>query len=196
MTPYKPHQDASGYPGAKLPLERTEKLRKLDVEVDDITVEDIVHSVSRNGSSIFFAMLRMVAEAYGEEDAQTFARRFGYMVGRSNYKKMQSRYGVTSLGAERMSQYEDTVHLLGGVDMAHCFSEYNDNTCVIRRTRCSFHTGAPDGAGHYCRYVNEGFGQAYQELDPKIIEATYGPSMTNGAAECVHVFKFGTEREE
>lgn len=190
MPSYQPHRDASGYPGANLSPERAEKLRNLEVEVDDITVDDIVHNVSRNGSSIFFALLRMVAEDFGEEAARDFARRLGYTAGRSNYQKMQRRFGVTTLGPERVAQYEDTVHLLSGVDMAHCFSEYSEDTCVLRRTRCSFHTGAPPGAGHYCRYLNEGFAKAYQELDPDLVEVSYGPSLTDGAPECVHVFRY------
>jgi hypothetical protein len=89
---YKPHQDASGYPGANLSPERAEQLRNLEVEPDEITVDDIVHNVSKNGSSIFFMLMRMVAETSGEETAREFARRFGYVVGQSNYRKMQRRF--------------------------------------------------------------------------------------------------------
>ena len=92
---YQPHDDASDYPGANLSEERAERLRNLDIPIDEITVDDIVHSVSRNGSSIFFLLMRMVSDQCGEEVAQDFARRFGYIVGRSNYAKMQRRFGVT-----------------------------------------------------------------------------------------------------
>lgn len=135
-------------------------------------------------------MLKMVAEKFGEEAARDLSSRFGYTAGRSNYKKMQRRFDVTTLGPERVAQYEDTVHLLSGVDMAHCFSEYSDDTCVLRRTRCSFHTGAPPGVAHYCRYVNEGFAKAYLELDPDLVEVSYGPSLIDGASECVHTFRY------
>jgi hypothetical protein len=187
---YAPHRDASGYPGAELSEQRAERLRNLDVPVDEITVDDIVHSVSRNGSSIFFMLMRMVSEACGEPLAQDFARRFGHAVGRSNYRKMQRRFGVTTLGPERLAMYEDTVHLLGGSDMAHCFSAYDDETCTIRRTRCAFHTGAPPGAGHFCPFLNEGFGRAYQECDPDLIEMTYEKSLSRGDQYCEHVFRY------
>jgi hypothetical protein len=195
MSRYEPHQDASGYPGADLSAARAESLRRLDVEVEDITVDDIVHNVSRNGSSVWFGLLRMVAERFGEEEARDMARRFGYTAGRSNFRKMQRRFGVTSLGPERVARYEDTVHLLSGVDMAHCFSSYDDETCVLRRTRCSFHTGAPAGAGHYCRYLNEGMAQAYRELDPGLVEVDYATSLIDGDPECTHVFRYGPTRE-
>lgn len=188
---YIPHQDASGYPGAEMPAERAERLRNLDVPIDEITVDDIVWSVSRNGSSIFFLLMRMVAERDGEEAARDIARRFGYVVGKSNYRKMQRRFGVETLGPENLAHYEDTVHLLGGSDMAHCFSEYDDTTCVIRRTRCAFHTGGPDGADHYCPYLNEGFARAYRECDPGLVEMTYDTSMARGDDHCEHVFRFG-----
>ena len=50
------------------------------------------------------------------------ARRIGYTAGRSNYSKMQERFGTTTLGLERAAVHQDTVHLLSGSDMAHCFS--------------------------------------------------------------------------
>jgi hypothetical protein len=173
-----------------MPAERADRLRNLDVAIDEITVDDIVHSVSRNGSSTFFLLMKMVSETFGKEVARDFARRFGYVVGRSNYGKMQRRFGVTTLGPERLAMYEDTVHLLGGSDMAHCFSEYDEHTCVIRRTRCAFHTGAPPGAGHYCPYLNEGFAQAYRERDPNLVEMTYDMSMARGDDQCEHVFRY------
>jgi hypothetical protein len=187
---YQPHQDASGYPGAEISEERAERLRKLEVPVDEITVDDIVYSVSRNGSSIFFMLMNMVSQTCGEELAQDFARRFGYVVGRSNYGKMQRRFGVTTLGPERLAMYEDTVHLLGGSDMAYCFTEYDQHTCVIRRTRCAFHTGAPAAAGHYCPFLNEGFGRAYAERDPNLVEMSYDKSLARGDDHCEHVFRY------
>jgi hypothetical protein len=195
---YKHHQDASDYPGANLSEERAEQLRNLDLDRDDITVDDIVYSVSKNGSSIFFMLMRMVAETSGEDTAREFARRFGYVVGRSNYRKMQRRFGVTTLGPERLARYEDTVHLLGGVDMAHCFSEYDDTTCVITRTRCAFHTGHPPGAGHYCPFLNEGFAKAYQECDPDLVEMAYTKSLSRGDDHCEHVFRYrdGADQSE
>ncbi len=186
---YVPHQDAQGYPGANLPPERVERIRRLDLGIEEITVDDIVHNVSRNGSSIFYMALKLVSEACGEEVARDIARKIGYTAGLSNYKKMQRRFGVTTLGPERTAIYEDTVHLLSGSDMAYCFSEYDDEKCVVRRTRCSFHTGHPTGAGHYCWFLNEGFKQAYEELDPNV-EVTYDTSMTKGDSYCEHVFRY------
>lgn len=186
---YVPHQDAEDYPGANLSTERAKRIRRLDLGVEEITVDDIVHSVSRNGSSIFYLALKIVSDISGEEVAREVARRIGYTAGRSNYTKMQKRFGVTTLGPERAAIYQDTVHLLSGSDMAYCFSEYDDEKCVVRRTRCSFHTGHPPGAGHYCWYVNEGFRQAYEELDPNL-EMTYAKSMTKGDPHCEHVFRY------
>lgn len=188
-SPYKPHQDATEYPGANISPERSEKIRKLDIAVEDITVDDIVHSVSRNGSSIFYLALKLVSNAHGEEAACDIARKIGYTAGRSNYTKMQKRFGVTTLGPEHAAIYQDTVHILSGSDMAHCFSEYDDEKCVVRRTRCSFHTGHPPGAGEYCWFVNEGFKQAYEELDPNL-EMTYEKSLTKGDSYCEHVFHY------
>jgi hypothetical protein len=192
---YRPHRDATGYPGAQISPERAERLRNLDVSVGEITVEDIVHSVSRNGSSIFFLLMRLVSEACGEDIAEGIARRFGYIVGRSNYGKMQRRFGVTTLGPERLAMYEDTVHLLGGSDMAHCFSSYNGTTCTITRTRCAFHTGHPPGTGHYCPLINEGFAQAYAERDPNLVEMTYNKSLARGDERCEHVFRYRVSDE-
>jgi hypothetical protein len=187
---YRPHQDASAYPGAQMSEERAERLRNLDVEIDEITVDDIVWSVSRNGSSIFFLLMRMVAETSGEDVARQLARRFGEIVGRTNYRKMRRRFGVTTLGPERLARYEDTVHLLGGSDMAYCFSAYDEDTCTIRRTRCAFQTGAPPGVGHYCPFVNDGFAVAYQACDPGLIEITYDKSLSRGDPYCEHVFRY------
>jgi hypothetical protein len=191
---YKPYQDASGYPGTGVTEERAGRLRNLDLTRDEITVDDIVYMVSRNGSSIFFLLMRMISESCGEEVALDLARRFGYIVGKSNYRKMQRRFGVTTLGPERLSMYEDTVHLLGGPDMAYCFSDYDEQTCVIRRTRCAFHTGHPPGTGHYCPLINEGFAEAYLECDPGLVSADYSSSMARGDDHCEHVFRYASAK--
>src|SRR5690606_17708829 len=115
---------------------------------------DIVWNVSRNGSSYFFLLLRYVAKLHGEESARELARRLGYVTGRSNYRKMQKKFGVQTLTPEMVALYEDTAHLLGGTEMATCTSEYEGNEWIGKRQRCPFHTGAPEGAGHYCRFVN------------------------------------------
>jgi hypothetical protein len=190
---YQPFRDADGYPGAHLSAERAEQIRRLQVPVDELTIHDIVHSVSRNGSGTFFLLMNLIAEACGEPMAQAIAERFGYIVGRTNYRKMQRRFGVTTLGPERLALYEDTVHRLGGSDMAHCLSEYNEHTCVIRRRRCAFHTGAPPGAAHYCPMLNQGFARAYQECDPDLVEAAYPQSLAWGDEECRHVFRYRLE---
>jgi hypothetical protein len=193
---YEPYQDASGYPGTDISEERVEQLRNLDLTRDEITVDDIVYMVARNGSSIFFLLMRMISETCGEEVAVALARRFGYIVGKSNYRKMQRRFGVTTLGPERLAMYEDTVHLLGGPDMAYCFSEYDQQTCVIRRTRCAFHTGHPPGTGHYCPLINEGFAAAYRECDPGLLQADYAKSMARGDEHCEHVFRYASARPD
>lgn len=189
MPAYESHRDASRYPGANLSEDRKDQIRKLEIAPDEITVDDIVYSVSRNSSSIFFMLMRMVSQTCGEDVAVDFARRFGYTVGRSNYRKQQQRFGVTTLGLERLAMYEDTVHLLGGSDMAYCFSEYNEQMCVIRRTRCAFHTGAPEDAAHYCPFLNEGFERAYRESDPEL-EMEYPKSLARGDEYCEHVFRY------
>ncbi len=206
MSSYNPKRDVSqyrftrangdqGYPGSDLTAERKEQIRNLDVMPDDITVDDIVWNVSRNGSSYFFALLKNAADICGEDVARQLATRLGYTAGRANYRKMQRRFGVTNLTAEQLARYEDTVHLLGGVDMATCTSEYEGDTWIGRRTRCAFHTGAPDGAGHYCRYVQEGFERAYHECDPNIQEMRYDKSLMNGDSECRHVIRFGPQKK-
>lgn len=206
MSPFEPKRNLSGYrfprakgdqgyPGLDLTEERMERIRNLTLNPDEITADDIVWNVSRNASSYFFSLLKNAAEMCGEEVARELARRLGYTAGRSNYRKMQRRFGVTNLTAEQVAQYEDTVHLLGGVEMATCTSEYNANTWIGRRTRCPFYTGAPEGAGHYCSYVQEGFERAYKESDPNIQEMRYEKSLMNGDGECIHVIRFGPGKE-
>lgn len=202
MSPFEPKRNVSeysfprangdqGYPGLDLTKERMEQIRNLTLDPDEITADDIVWNVSRNASSYFFSLLKNAVEMCGEEVARELARRLGYTAGCSNYRKMQRRFGATNLTAEQVAQYEDTVHLLGGVEMATCTSEYDANTWTGRRTRCPFYTGAPEGAGHYCRYVQEGFERAYKECDPNIQEMRYEKSLIKGDGECIHVIRFG-----
>ena len=206
MCPFEPKKDVSeyrfprangdrGYPGLDFSAERQEQIRNLALSPEEITADDIVWNVSRNASSYFFALLRNASDMCGEEVARELARRLGDTTGRSNYKKMQRRFGVKHLTAEQLALYEDTVHLLGGVEMATCTSEYDGNTWVGHRTRCPFYTGAPKGANHYCRYVQEGFERAYKECDPNIEEMRYDKSLTNGDSECVHIIRFGPGKE-
>ena len=196
---YQPYKDPNekhypregdGYPGLNLTDERRERLRNLDVDPDAITADDIVWNVSRNASSHFFFLLRNVAKLQGEECARDLAQRLGYVVGRSNYQKMQHKYGVETLTPAMVALYEDTAHLLGGVEMATCVSEYRGNEWISHRRRCPFHTGAPKGAGHYCRFVNQGFAEAYKECDPSIAAIRYETSLMDGDDECTHVIAY------
>lgn len=187
---YRPITDNRGYPGAHISRDRAEQIRRLELPIDEITVDDIVHSVSRNGSGTFFLLMVLVARAAGQETADRTAEEFGYIVGRTNYRKVQRRFGVATLGPERLALYEDTVHRLGGSDMSYCFSEYDETTCVIRRTRCAFHTGGPEGTEHLCPLVNRGFARAYLECDPRLAEARYTSSLAWGDDSCRHVFRY------
>jgi hypothetical protein len=187
---YVPRSDRSDYPGIEMSSERAEQLRRLNVDIDDITVDDIVYNVSKNGSSFFFGLLRLIEENHGAEAMREIARQFGYIAGRSNYRKMQKRFGVETLGPERLALYEDTVHLLSGVDMATAISSYDETTCTITRTRCSFFTGHPPGAQNYCKYVSEGFTRAYHEADPNLVEIEYNASLRDGDDHCEHVFRY------
>lgn len=193
---YQPHRDASGYPGVDISVERAERLRRLDILPHEITVADIVHSLSRTGSGTFFLLMRLFADVAGQPAADDVAGRFGYLVGRANYRKMQRRFGVKTLGPERLAMYEDAAHLLGGVDMAHCFTEYDEHTCVIRRTRCAFHTGHPPGTGHLCPLLNAGFAKAYRECDPGLVEAEYRTSLAWGDEQCEHFFRYAASDDE
>lgn len=202
MSEYQPYKDPAehdyprqgdGYPGLDLSEEREEQLRNLDVDLDEISADDIVWNVSRNASSYFFLLLRYIAKLHGEESACALAEKLGYVTGRSNYRKMQKKFGVETLTPEMVALYEDTAHLLGGVEMATCTSEYRGNEWIGHRKRCPFHTGAPDGAGHYCRFVNKGFTKAYQECDPNIEEVRYESSLMDGDEQCTHVIAYRAE---
>jgi hypothetical protein len=185
--------DRSTYPGALITPDRADAIRRLDIDIDDITVDDIVYSVSRNGSGLFFGLLRLIESRHGEEAMHDIARELGYVAGRSNYRKMQKRFGVTTLGPRRLALYEDTVHLLSGVDMATAVSSFDETTCTITRTQCSFHTGHPPGGEHYCKFVNEGFVRAYREADPNLVEIKYARSLCDGEDHCEHVFRYRDE---
>lgn len=189
--PYRPYTDSRLYPGAHLlGTERAERLRTLTVDVEELTTDDMVFAISRALESMYHVSMRLISEACGEEQALAIAKRVGYLMAGSNYRKFQRRFGVQTLGPERMCMYQDLAHLLNGADMAHCYTEYDAERCIVRRTRCSFYTQHPKGAGHYCLATEEGFLQAYRELDPGL-DPQLTKAMPRGDAYCEHVFTYG-----
>lgn len=190
---YDPTRNLRFYPGASLSEERKHKVLNFEVDLDDVTVDDIVFNTARANTGTFYALVALIEETYGEEAARDLVREMGYRGGKRNIPAWLAANGVEKGSAELMSKYQDYAHAMRGPDHANAYSEWEDNICQVRRTTCAWHTGRPEGMESYCKYSSEGFLEAYRESDGALEQAKIEACMSFGDDHCHHVFTYRTD---
>ena len=185
---YESTRSTRFYPGAKLSEERKQRILDFDIDLDEVTVEDILFNTARAYTGTFYAVVGLIEKRWGKEAAHEIARELGGTSGRRNMEKWLRIHGVDAGSPMLMSKFQDFQHGLRGPDHANATSEYGDDRARVCRTKCGWHTGRPEGAESYCRYFSERAIGGYGAADPALHEIRISECMSWGDERCVHEF--------
>jgi len=186
---YEPTRSNRFYPG-RISEERIKQLEYCLVPADEITIDDIVFSLTRGRTAWIYALLGYIERKWGKEEAVEAARTVGYFMGRAQMKRRLKGLGQDSQTAEQMAQYQDFNHAIAGVTSSDNYCEYDEENCMIYRKSCGFHTFRPPGMDSYCRPIIVGYTTAYQELDKGITGLREEACLCQGDDHCYGGFRY------
>jgi len=185
---HKPTQSARFYPGAFMDPERKARVRTMELDIDEFTVDDIVFSLSHMAKANWHNLLQIIHDEWGPEAAKKAAYQFGFKAGTRSYKSQLDKWKTKTLTPEQMCRYQDVIHLLHG--SPHCFSTYDDEKATVQRTTCAYYDpDAPEAVRNLCLDMCKGYLDAYMKLDPKI-KPTLFEALPKGDAFCRQIFRY------
>ena len=188
---YKPTRSTRFYPGSALSAERKRQILDYELELDEATVDDILFNTAAAYTGTFYAVVALIEERWGKDEARGIARELGARNGRRNLEKWLARHGVERGSPLLMSKFQDFQHAMRGPDHANATSECNEQRTRVCRSRCGWHTGRPEGAESYCRYFSETAIAGYGDADPGLQEIRVVRCMSWGDGDCEHEFWYG-----
>lgn len=178
---YQPYRDVSFYPGMHLSSTRRRQHDEYDLEPEDLTIDDIVFNLGRAWTRLAYSLFALMSERWGEQAAREVLREHAYRSGRSRFLALLRKHNLKRITPELMARFQDLSHALQGPNHATAIVEYSEDGLTLRRTTCGWHDGRPEGAQSICCYTQEGFFQAYKELDPDL-EITVPACMSRGTS--------------
>lgn len=191
-SPYVPMREAARYYPGRIQPEREARVDAFEVDIEDLTVDDLFAHLSKAPYRYFYRLLKTVRDRFGETAMQDVARDFGDKGGRALFRAMERRFGP--LGPEEMARYQDLAHYLMGRDMVDTEVEFTEDECVVRRYRCSFYDNAPAGMEKVCMIFDEAATNAYMDEQPGLV-VTRPKKLPLGDGYCEHRFRFSAPEE-
>ena len=187
---YEPTRTGRFYPGAFTKPERAGQVLGMTLNIEELTVDDVIFTLSNIVEMYYHSMLQIVHDKWGAEAAKEVAYEFGLWAGNAFYQSQLTRWGTTSLDPEKMCMYQDLAHAMLGSSTVHTKSNYDDEKCEVRRPSCFLYSpNASEDVRNLCIESDRGFLDAYMKLDPKL-EATRPKALPAGDDHCHHIFKY------
>ena len=186
---YVPIRDCRFFPNHVSP-ERARAVAEMEIDWEDLTVDDLIHYYA--GSSFRTAMtwVQVVQEMFGEEAVPEAMARFGEKAGMQRMSRWLKRFNTDAMDSEQMAYAQDLVHVIYGPNVIkHCFSQWEDDVCVARRTSCHLYTAAKEMGmdPKLCTYYCDTSAGAYEKLQPGM-KTTRTKTLAFGDPYCEHVF--------
>ena len=188
---YVPTRSTRFYPGATLSDERKRQILAYELELDEATVDDILFNTAAAYTGTFYAVVALVEERWGTDEARDIARELGARNGKRNLEKWLARHGVEQGSPMLMAKFQDFQHAMRGPDHANATSEHDETRTRVCRSRCGWHTGRPEGAESYCRHFSETAIAGYGAADEGLREIRVVRCMSWGDGGCEHEFWYG-----
>lgn len=186
------------YPGARLSKAERERMERYDIGIDEITVDHLVYSMSRQIENNFQSFYTVSEEIVGEERALAIAREIGRRYGGQGYASLLVAQGRPRRGEPRMmALYQDLVHSIRGPKHAAAlFAEYDDTRCIVRRTECIYFNEDNPQNGKYTEAFEAGCFEGYVAADDNMLRVEVVHCRFQGAPGCEQhwVFKPPAER--
>jgi hypothetical protein len=185
------------YPGANLSDAEKRRVEEYSLNIDDITVDHLIHSMSLQIESNFQTFYTVAEDVVGEEKALETAEEIGRRYGGSGYAKWLDAHGYEDgRGTPRtMALYQDLVHSIRGPKHTSAlFAEWDAERCVVKRRNCIYYSESQPENGKYTEAFERGCFAGYKAADSNIIEIKVVECRFQGAAGCEQHWIFDHER--
>jgi hypothetical protein len=186
------------YPGARLSPAERQRMETYDISIDELTVDHLVYSMSRQIENNFQSFYTVAEETVGKEKAIEIAREIGRRYGGQGYARLLKVYGREGRGEPRMmALYQDLVHAIRGPKHAAAlFAEYDDTRCIVRRTHCIYFNEENPQNGVYTEAFEAGCFEGYVAADENMLRVDVEFCRFQGAPGCEQhwVFKDPADR--
>ena len=186
------------YPGAGLSAAERDRLERYDLAIEDLTIDHLVYSMSRQIENNFQSFYSVAEEVVGREAALKIAHEIGRRYGGQGYATLLTSNGRDGRGEPRMmALYQDLVHSIRGPKHAAAlFAEYDDTRCIVRRTECIYFSERHPENGVYTEAFEAGCFEGYVAADENLLRVEVVQCRFQGAPGCEQhwVFKPAAER--
>jgi hypothetical protein len=174
------------YPGRNLSPEEKRRMEEYEVKIDELTVDHIVHSMSRQIENNFQTFYTVAEDLIGEAQALKLAYEIGLRYGGLGYAKLLKAYGRGNEGSpEMMAIYQDLVHAIRGPKHAAAlYAEYDDRRCTVRRNACIYFSERTPGNGKYTSAFEQGCFAGYRSADKNLLRVEVAKCLCRGDASC------------
>lgn len=174
------------YPGRNLSPEEKRRMDTYEVKIDELTVDHIVYSMSRQVENNFQTFYTVAEEVVGEEQALKIAYEIGRRYGGLGYARLLTAYGKSNEGSpEMMARYQDLVHAIRGPKHAAAlFAEYDDRRCVVRRKACIYFNESMPQNGKYTSAFEQGCFAGYKAADRNLLRIDVIRCLCRGDSSC------------
>ncbi len=174
------------YPGARLSDAERQRMESYDIGIDELTVDHLVYSMSRQIENNFQSFYTVAEELAGEQTALAIAKEIGRRYGGQGYANLLKARGRPRRGEPRMmALYQDLVHAIRGPKHAAAlFAEYDDTRCIVRRRQCIYFNEANPQNGKYTEAFEAGCFEGYVAADDNLLRVEVIRCVFQGADGC------------
>lgn len=188
MTQREPYADDRllFYPGRHLSPEEKRRMEAYETKIDELTVDHVIYSMSRQIENNFQTFYTVAEELVGEEQALKIAYEIGRRYGGLGYAKLLTAYGRGDDGSPKMmALYQDLVHAIRGPKHAAAlFAEYDDGRCVVRRNACIYFSESMPQNGKYTSAFEQGCFAGYKAADRNLRRIDVIRCLCRGDSSC------------
>lgn len=160
------------YPGARLTADERGRMDRYEIPIDEVTVDHLVYSMSRQIENNFQSFYTIAEEVVGVEQALEIAKSIGRRYGGGGYATFLKAKGREEGdgSAEMMALYQDLVHSLRGPKHAAAlFATWDESRCVVKRRECIYFSEAAPQNGKYAGAFEAGCFEGYMAADRNLL---------------------------
>ncbi|GAA2591290.1 hypothetical protein GCM10010399_22240 [Dactylosporangium fulvum] len=159
------------YPGRRLTAQERERMDRYEIPIEELTVDHLVYSMSRQIENNFQTFYSIAEEVVGVEKATEIAREIGRRYGGRGYAMLLRAYGMEGAGSARMmALYQDLVHSIRGPKHAAAlYAEHDEGRCVVRRRECVYYSEDHPENARYTGAFESGCFEGYRAADENLL---------------------------
>jgi hypothetical protein len=169
-----------------LPQGERDRMDRYEIPIDELTIDHLVYSMSRQIENNFQSFYTIAEELVGDEKALEIAREIGRRYGGGGYATFLKAHGREGDGSARMmALYQDLVHSLRGPKHAAAlFATHDEGRCVVKRSECIYYSERAPQNGKYAEAFESGCFEGYCAADKNLIRVEVKHCRYQGAPGC------------